>query len=172
MERDYAVEMREIIDEATRGRDGYVAATVAAEIVNRLRATDPQLLAGWLDAQAVQVVRTAISSRDHSIRAYTRSQAKAAAFREAVDEMSRTGDTSTVFPFLSMPFTVGEDVRKPLGRLTHDDLLFVQQDYDSRARENTMYAAVMGQLAEKVTTGVVEDHFTEVQIANFFAMFR
>jgi hypothetical protein len=51
-------------------------------------------------------------------------------------------------------------------------LLFVQGTYDQRAAENKFYAAKMGQIAERVTTGVVEDHFTEQELRTMFTLFR
>lgn len=171
-DRDYAGEMRVLIDDRTDVPDGYVAIDVAREIVAELRETDPDLLAGWLDAQAEQFIRAAISSRDRSIRSHRRAMKAASVFGEAVSEAMTTGNTTALHGYLHLPFTLAGDVRKPLGALTHDDLVFVRDDYSRRARENTFYASVMGKLAEKVTAGTVADHFTEVQLQNVFSMFR
>lgn len=54
MTRDYAAEMRVLIDSEGDSLDP--APIVAERIVEKLRADDPELLAGWLDAGAVQFV--------------------------------------------------------------------------------------------------------------------
>lgn len=60
--RDFAAEMRAVIEAEAAGGP-YVSAVVAAHIVDKLRATDPELLDGWLQAGAVQFLRHAISQR-------------------------------------------------------------------------------------------------------------
>lgn len=171
-DRDYVAEMRSLIDSRTTDPDGYVAIEVAKGIVEELRDTDPDLLSGWLDMQAEQFIRAAIAKRDHSLRSHRAATRHASVFGEAMDEAVKTGNTTVLHGYLTMPFTLSEDVRKPLGALTHDDLVFVRDDYTKRANENKMWASIMDKLAEKVTVGVVADHFTEAQLENVFSLFR
>jgi hypothetical protein len=164
--------MRAVIDAATAGQDGYVRTVVAAEIVEKLRATDPELLLGWLDFQAVQFVREAIGARDHSIRSRRHRTARGREFAEASGRF-QDGDAAALTRYLEMPFTVSvDDEVKPLGRLTHDELIYVRDDFQERVNENLFTVSVMDALAARVTEGVVADHFTEVQLQNIFGMFR
>lgn len=167
--RDYAGEMRQLIDQHT-AEGGYIPGIVASELVAKLRATDPDLLAGWLDAQAEQFVREAIGRRDRSIRAHTRRVASAREF-QAATESHQAGDDTALRKYLEIPFTVADGSRWALGKLTRDDLLYVQSDYQRRADENLFYAALLGAIAKKVTTGRVEDHYTEQQMASMFEQF-
>jgi hypothetical protein len=171
MSRDYCGDMRAVIDAATGDQDGYIAAVVALEIVEKLRVTDLELLQGWLDEQAVQFVREAIGARDRSIRSRGHRTARAREFNAAARK-HRDGDDSALHEYLSFRFTLADDVRKPLGKLNHEDLLYVRDDYQHRANDNLFYVSVMDALAERVTEGVVEDHFTEAQLQNIFGMFR
>ena len=170
-DRDYVREMRSLIDARTDVPTGYVAIEVATLIVEELREADPDLLAGWLDAQAEQFIRASIAKRDHSLRSHHAATRASSVFGKAMNEAA-AGNTTALHTYLAMPFTLAGDVRKPLGALNHDDLVFVRDEYDRRARENRMYVSVMAQLAEKVTTGVVADHFTEEQLRNVFSLFR
>lgn len=165
-ERDYAAEMRAVIDEVT-DTGPYIPAQAAAEVVEKLRANDPGLLAGWLDAQAEYFVRVVINKRDHSRRGVTNHRAKAGVFATAA-EAHESGDSEQLTRFLAAPFTVESGERRALGTLTHDDLLYVESDYRARANENLMRAAFFEALAKKVRKGTVADHFTEQQIAAMF----
>lgn len=78
-ERDFAAEMRAVIDTATEGTP-YVARVVAGEIVEKLRANDPDLLAGWLDAHAESLLWQAINDRDRSARAHAKASRHVAEF--------------------------------------------------------------------------------------------
>lgn len=170
-ERDYCSEMRAVIDAATETMDEYVAGIVAHEIVEKLRESDPDLLHGWLDAQAARFVREAIGTRDRSLRSHLHRTARAREFDEATQQF-HDGDLTALTSYMTMPVTVGHNVRKPLGRLNHDELLFAHDDYARRAHENKIYADVMARLAETVMIGVVEDHYTEQQLRNIFTCFN
>lgn len=170
--RDYVGEMRELIDLRTAGLTGYVAIEVAKQLVVELRETDPELLAGWLDAQAEQFIREMITARDRSIRSRQVHVARSAEFGSAMNAAQRTGNTATLTRFLSTPFTVEGEVRKPLGAMNHADLLFVKDEYERRSRENRMYARIMDKLAQTVTTGTVSDHYSEAQLATLFGFFK
>lgn len=164
--RDYCGEMRRVIDEATA--DGaYVPRLVASEVAEKLRATDPDLLEGWLQAQAEHFLWQMINDRDRSVRAATRHRIKPQAFSEAA-AAHESGDGAPLRKFLDMPFSVADGSRKPLAKLDKDDLLFVRDGYQKRADENAFWVAVTGALAKKVGKGLVEDHFTEDQLAKMF----
>lgn len=160
---DYAAAMRRVIDQHTS--DGpYVPRVAASEIVDKLRATDPDLLAGWLNEQAETFVWQAINDRDRSRRSHATQSARPRAFKAASDRAAE-GDPTPLRRFLDSPYTVADGSRRPLAQLTRDDLTFVADDYTARAEQNQFKAAFMKALARKVKTGVVADHFTEEQVA-------
>lgn len=165
-ERDFIAEMRALIDAET-AHGPYASPLVAERIVAKLRATDAELLAGWLDVQAESFVRMAINARDCSARTHARLTAKRAAFADAADAHA-SGDSSGLTPFLSMPFTVAEGTRKPLRDMTAEDLSYSAEHYETRAAENRMNAAFLQALAKKVKRGTVSDHFTEEKIVELW----
>lgn len=155
--RDYLAEMRAVIDAELQ--DGDSAPAVAGRIVAKLHATDPDLLAGWLDAGAVGWLTEAIGCIDRSARSHARAVSRRSAFGEA----SGDGD---VAGFLVVRYVVDDaHTRKPLRELTRGELLYVAEAYAAGARAARFEAAFFRALAKRVGDGVVADHFTEAQIA-------
>lgn len=170
VDRDFAGEMRAVIDTAT-ARGPYTPPLAASEIVEKLRANDPDLLDGWLHAQAEHFVWQAINDRDRSRRSVLGRRAKSSVFRSA-GEAHGAGDSSGLRPFLDAPYTIGDGTRRPLAVLRRDDLLFVAADYGRRESENSLKKAFMAALAKKVGTGCVDDKFTEAQVSAMFSTLR
>lgn len=168
--RDYCREMRQIADEVTA--DGpYIPRVAASEIVAKLRATDPDLLDGWLQAQAEHFVWQMINDRDRSVRAAIRHRKKPREFASAV-KSHNNGDSAPLLKFMDMPLTIANGTRPVLGDLYRDDLLYVQGTYERRTRDNAMMGAFLGALAKKVGDGRVRDHFSEDQLAKMFDSLR
>jgi hypothetical protein len=165
--RDYASELRALLDAET-SHGTYSSRQVAAHIVAKLTATDPELLDGWLHAQAEQFVWQAINDRDRSRRAHARHQARPAAFGKAT-EAHQAGDRAALTSFLTMPFAVADGLRKPLAAMTAPDLTYVADGYEQRAVENKMTAAFLRAVAKKVGDSTVADHFTEPDLARLWA---
>lgn len=165
--RDYATEMRQELDRAT-AEGPYVPRVVAGEVVDKLRATDPDLLDGWLQAQAEHFIWQAINDRDRSVRAATRHRAPRQEFSSAVTAHDQ-GDVTPLRKYLDMPYSVEDGSRKRLASLTRDDLQFVGATYRRRAAENALMEAFFAALAKKVKSGVVADHYSEDQVAAMFA---
>lgn len=161
MSRDYAAEMRAVIDAEAVGT--YVPAVVAAHIAEKLRETDPDLLSGWLDAQAETFIRQAINNRDNSQRTAARHSRPRSVFA-ADAKAAEAGEPERLVGWLSTRFTVEDGARKPLAEMTKDDLLFASDAYTARAEENRMQAAFLKAVARKVKTGVVADHYTDEQL--------
>lgn len=164
--RDYAAEMRRVLDRAT-AEGPYVPRVVASEVVEKLRATDPELLDGWLQAQAEHFIWQAINDRDRAVRAVTRHRVGRQEFGSAVTARDQ-GDDAPLRRYLDMPYSVEDGSRKRLAALTRDDLQFVGATYRRRAAENALMEAFFTALAKKVKTGVVADHYTEAQLASMF----
>lgn len=165
MSRDYVAEMRSVIDAEATGT--YVPGTVATHIVEKLRETDADLLSGWLDAQAESFVRQAINNRDNSQRTAARHHRPRSVFAEDA-AAAEAGEPERLAGWLTARFTTEDGSRKPLAQLGHDELLFVADAYESRARENKLTAAFAKAIARKVKTGVVADHFTDDQLSTMW----
>jgi len=88
-DRDYAAEMRAIIDTDANPADGpYDSRVAASKIVAKLRETDPEFLAAWLDAQAEHFVWQAINDRDRSRRSHERATGGRSVFGKAVEDFA------------------------------------------------------------------------------------
>lgn len=165
--RNYAAEIRELIDKHTA--DGpYQPVAVAQAIVDELLATDPDLLIGYLQAQAVSILREAINSRDQSRRMVARAGTASARMRKILDAID-TGETTNIQDvrqrWLSTSFTLDDGMRHELRTMKRADLLYVAEDYSRRAAENKMEEAFFRALAKKTQAGkTVEDVLTEEEI--------
>lgn len=161
--RNYAADMRAYIDERT-SRGPYVSREIANEIVAALEVDDPDLLEGWLYAQAELMIWSAINQRDRSIRSKTRHSASASVFEKA-SQAHAEGDSVPLRRFLDLPFVVADGTRCKLAELVATDLRYVASGYDQRAKESAMNAAFFRALAQKVGRKKVGDVFSEEKIA-------
>lgn len=166
MSRNFAAEMRGVIDAETAGGP-YISAVVAEHIVDKLRATDPELLQGWLDQQAVSILRHAINLRDCSVRSHARATAGRSVFKAAADAAA-AGDAEALGTFLSTVHVVADGSRVRLAEMRKPELQFVAETYDRRAAENVLQAAFLGALARKVGKGRVSDHFDENKLTELW----
>jgi hypothetical protein len=166
MERSYVAEMRDLIDKETR-EGPYVAATVATRIAEHLRANDPGLLRGWLDEQAPQFIRMAITERDHSDRAHARAVAGRSVFRDMA-QAAEDGKPEALAAFLTTVYVIEDGSRVRLAEMRKPELLYVAETYEKRAAENAMQAAFLNVLARKVGRGRVSDHFDDVKLTELW----
>lgn len=165
-DRDYLAEMRAVIDAETAGGP-YASPVIAEQIVVKLRATDPDLLDGWLHAQAASFIRHAINLRDCSTRSHARSTSGRSVFADAA-KRHEAGESDAMQGWLYVVHVVEDGTRKKLAEMTADDLMHVAADYDERARENAMHSAFLKAVAKKVRKGVVGDHFTDEKLAQLW----
>jgi len=163
MSRDYAAEMRAVIDSET-SHGPYISRVIAREIVEKLEANDSDLLHGWLMAHAEQLIWGAINQRDRSVRGSARTTASRSAFAAAAEEHDE-GDSSALGHWLGCRYVVEDGSRRELATLTKTDLLYVADTYDNRAKANAFEAAFMRALSKKVGRGTVADHFDDEKIA-------
>lgn len=157
--RNYAGEMRQVIDAETSAGP-YTSATVAEHIVEKLRATDPDLLHGWLEAQAVQFIRLAINARDCSQRSHARAMSGRSVFREAADA-AEAGDVEALGSWLNTVHVVEDGSRVRLSEMRKPELLFVAENYARRAAESLLQEAFLRAVAKKVGSRKVSDVFDE-----------
>lgn len=165
-DRDYAADMRAVIDAETAGGP-YSSPQVAEHIVNKLRVTDPDLLDGWLNAQAVNFVRHAINLRDCSSRSHARMTSGRSVFA-ADAKLHEAGDQDAMSGWLDVVHPMDDGTRKRIADMTADDLLYVAADYDSRAKENLLHGAFLKAVAKKVRKGKVSDFFTDAKLAQLW----
>lgn len=166
VERDYRTEMRAVIDAET-ATGNYVSGLVAEQIVAKLRATDPDLLDGWLRANAAFLVRHFINLRDCSTRTRARTQARRAEFASAAGQFE-AGDDTAMTSFLDVVHVVEDGTRKRLADLTSADLAHVATDYEARAAENAMHATFLRALAKKVGKRTVGQVFDENKLTELW----
>lgn len=166
--RDYLTDMNEAIEDAIPDGD-YTAPLVAADLVEQLRAEDPDLLAGWLDLRAAVFLADVIARRSNSKRQAARAGAPRKAFAAAARSFADTGDAETLRPFAA-EYVVDEDnTRRTVARMTSADCLFVAGRYDETARQAKLEASFHRAVAKKVGGSTVGDVFTEEQ---YLTMYR
>lgn len=177
MDRNYAAEMRGLAEKAFE--NGGIPGQIAFELVEELKVTDPDLLDGFLRANAVQYVREFITQLNRSVRAATRHAAPRRAFREAVeaDRAQRATEEecpsddarqrTALEPWLKVKYVVDTaNTQLRLLDMNRDHLLFAAEDFDSQASTLKIEAMFLKSLARKVGDGTVGDHYTAEQLTN------
>jgi hypothetical protein len=166
MNRDYADEMRKLIDEY-RSQSSYNASLAAHEIVNRLMAENQELLDGWLKLHAVQTIRSAMASADAATRAHARGTGSSVSvFAEAARRAEEGDPTALKEGWLQGVYTINaEHDRKALKDMTAEDVLFVASRYEDQSRAAMLEAAFFRALAKKIGMGRVADSFNNTQLA-------
>lgn len=168
MSRDYLTDMNEAIEEAIPDGD-YTAPLVAADLVDRLRAEDPDLLTGWLELKAAVFLADAVARRSNSRRQLARVGAPRRAFAEAARSFGTDGDATVMRPFAA-EYVIDEDnTRRTVARMTAEDCRFVAGRYDETARQAKLEASFHRAVAKKIGARTVGDVFSEEQ---YVAMYR
>lgn len=164
--RDYANDMRKLIDKLRTGGGSYNAGILAHEVAQRLLSEDRELLYGFLEAHAVHTIRTMIIASDAATRSYARHNGPASVFADAV-KAAEEGDYKPLrVGFLQAIYVINIDNdRKALKDMTAEDVLFVAKSYDHRAKSALLEAAFFRAVARKIGTGRVADSFNNVQLA-------
>lgn len=160
--RDYQEEFQAFVQERRPSAD-YVLPVLAAELVDALRSSDPELLAGWLDLHAPRFVADYLGTANRSLRARQRGEFSRSAFRASGDALS-AGDPEARSLF-AVEFVVSADeMRRPLGSMTKADHLFVAERHAERSNAALFEAAFHRALAKKIPAGkTTSDVMTEEQ---------
>lgn len=166
LDRDYAAEMRQKVDELAVGT--YFPPMVAHKIVGDLRNSDPELLWGWLYLQAEHMIRDSINDRDRSARSRARFATPRSVFGDAVDHAARTGSNERLERWLSAPFSLSTGVRMSLRDMDRSNLLDVSRQYETRAETQMMMATFFRVLSDKVGDHRVADVCTEEELATMY----
>lgn len=170
MVRKYEDEMNMFVDQA-KGRGGpYIPRKLAEEIVDKLRATDAELLKGWLDQRAIHFVHQLINDRDRAQRAHVRHTHMRGVFAKAAQKYDESGhkDTESLNSFLNMPFAVADGSKRQLRDLRAGDLAYVGSRYEQRENQNKMWKHFVRALAQRVGDQRVGEVFTEEQLREMF----
>lgn len=165
--RDFLADMNAALDGAVPAGD-YVAPVVAAELVERLRTDDPELLAGWLNLRAPSILADVIARRSNSRRQSARTAAPRRAFRAAAESFAVTGEPSALSPFTIEHVVDDANTRRSVARMTAADCRFVAARYDSTARQAKLEAAFHRAVARKVGRRTVGEVFSERQYLEMY----
>lgn len=166
--RDYFAEMNTAIEAAIPEAD-YAAPVVAAQLLDQLRAEDPELLAGWLDLRAPSILADTIARRSNSRRQTARIAAPRRAFAEAARSFTDSGDSAALRPFAAEYVIDEHNTRRSVARMTAADCLFVAGRYEDTAQQAKLEAAFHRAVAKKVGRRTVGEAFTEEQ---YLMMYR
>jgi hypothetical protein len=168
MSRDYIADMNTAIEDAIPDGD-YTAPLVAADLVDRLRAEDPDLLTGWLELRAAVFLADAIARKSNSKRQAARSARPRKAFAEAARSFADTGNVAVLSPFAAEYVVDEKNTRRTVARMTAEDCRFVASRYDETARQAKLEASFHRAVAKKIGGRLVGEVFTEEQ---YEAMYR
>lgn len=165
-DRDFIADMAQAVEAAIPAGD-YVASVVAADLVERLRVEDPELLAGWLDLKAAVILADVVARRSNSRRQAARIGAPRKAFAEAARSFG-DGDVTALRPFAA-EYVVDEDnTRRTVANMTADDCRFVATKYEDAARISKLEAAFHRAVAKKIGGSLVGEVFTEAQYLEMY----
>lgn len=164
-ERNYAHEMRAKINELAVGT--YIPAMIAHQVVRWAKENDPDLLEGWLKAQAEAFIRQAINEMERSKRAAARHSKSPTSFREDA-RAHEAGDSTRLRGWLEVAFSLSNGTRMPLKEMTRIELTDVATTYAVRAEGNAMTSAFLKAIASRVGQGRVSDHFDDTTLRDMW----
>ena len=175
-ERDYLAEVSEEVAKYLESHEHVISAEVAAELIARWEAEDPDLLIGWLRARSRQILRDyvySVSLSRGARRPREEQQGRFAKFSAGFSEALEGGAEKGREFYRYHSVTEGPLlVRKPLGDLTAVQVVEVQGRYKKSAAENAFMARVLNAVAKKVAIAgpdaVVGDCYTPAQLEEMF----
>lgn len=170
MKRDLAKDVREVIDEElSKAGDTYVAGMIAEKVVTRLRMEQPELLAKFLDQQAITIITGIIGHISRAHKSHARATSGRSVFQKALRRYE-DGDERALGSWLNTMYVVTtDDQRKRLGDMYKEDLNFAVNDYDNRAKANQLQAAFLRALAQKVGAKRVGEVFTDEELTKMWS---
>jgi hypothetical protein len=166
-DRDYLADMTAAIEAAVPEGE-YVAALVAADLVEKLRVEDPELLAGWLDLRAAVVLADVIARRSNSKRQAARAAAPRTAFQEAARTFEVERDPLVMSPFATHYVVDGENLRRRVADMTGADHEFVASGYADTKTTAALLEKFHRAVAKKVGDRRTSDVMSEEQYARMY----
>jgi hypothetical protein len=174
MDRNYQTEMLAAVNAAIP-EDGFITALVARELVEKLRATDPELLEGWLQERAEVIVTDYIHHLVKNRRRPPSPEAKKREnFSQAVEAFMQSGDTQEFRERVSSPFTwhyvVRDDnFKKPVGKMNGADLRYVANSFQATKHQAAFRESFFRAVSKRVGDKCVEEVFT---VEQYISMYR
>ena len=167
MKFDPATKVRAYIDDAMADRD-YIPSDLAHKLIAKLREEDPQLLAQWLDAQAITIMRDTINRINSGRRSVARQNSNRSVFANAI-ERAEAGEPALLEGWLSQEFVISpENVRRPLAQMYREEILYASTVYDRLAEGNRMQAVFLRALADRVGARQVGEVFDNDQLSTLW----
>jgi hypothetical protein len=166
-DRDFIAEMSQAVEGAIPEGD-YVASVIAAELVERLREQDPELLSGYLHLKAAVILADVVARRSNSKRQAARIGAPRKAFAEAARSFTAGGDVKVLSPFSAEYVVDDENTRRSVANMTADDCRFVASKYEDAARISKLEAAFHRAVGKKIGSSVIGEVFTEAQYLEMY----
>jgi|SRR5688572_9066041 len=165
MPRDYAREMDDLFIKIIDNKESYVLRDVAAEAHQWCQEHDPDLLNGWLELQAEDMMWHALNRRETADRAKASRVNRHAVFEQALQSAAPDGDRREAKAYLSMLDTRfacnSSQERKKYGQMTKTEVLHVAGTYgklEQRSKLRRMFHEMVANgLSEGQTVG---DQFT------------
>lgn len=165
-DRDYIAEMGQAVEDAIPEGD-YVASVVAAELVERLREEDPELLSGYLHLKAAVILADVVARRSNGKRQAARLGAPRKAFAEAASRFGE-GDVTALHPFAAEYVVDETNTRRTVANMTAGDCRFVASKYEESARISKLEAAFHRAVGKKIGARLVGEVFTEAQYLDMY----
>lgn len=157
-DRDYLADMTAAVEAAIPEGD-YVAPVIAAELVDRLRTEDPDLLSGYLHLRAAAVLADVIARRSNSKRQAARLGAPRVAFAEAARTFAEQRDPVVLQPFATEYVIDEANTRRRVADMTGEDHRFVAGRYaearTTAALLEQFHLAVAKKVGDKRTADVI-----------------
>ncbi|HEY8977706.1 MAG TPA: hypothetical protein VIN75_26060 [Burkholderiaceae bacterium] len=171
--RDYLAEMNAAIDAALPDGD-YVAPLVAHDLVEKLLATDPDLLHGWCEARYEPILADFIHHKVKARRSASREASARAAFAEAAGAFVASGDALALREAVRSPFDAeyvvnGDLLRRKVRDMVGADHLFVASEYAESKQTAALLESFHRAVAKKVGGKRTSEVFTE---ETYLAMYR
>lgn len=166
-DRDYLAEMGAAIEAAMPDGD-YVAPVVAAELVDRLRVEDPDLLSGYLHLRASVVLADVIARRSNSKRGAARMMAPRKAFAEASKVFMDSADPLALEPFKTEYVVDDGNTRRRVADMTGADHRFVATHYAATKNVAALLESFHLAVAKKVGVKRTADVISEEQYLRMY----
>lgn len=173
--RDVRAEVLAVIEAETAHGD-FKVSDVARQVVDKLRATDPELLLEFLDAEAVALVAHLIRRVEHLAKmkvrrgaGLTATQPRRSVFAETMAdhdaELESDAEPAAAPAWLDRQYLTADGLRRHLRDCTAEDLKHNVGLYLDRAQANQYEAAFLAAIAKKLDGRKVGDVFTDAQLA-------
>jgi hypothetical protein len=140
--RDYVAELEARVTVLLAQGGDVLPALAAAQIVDELRHSDPDLLDGFLRVSAQAVIADLIRARNRVNRTQTGRNPKRAAFA--------VNSAAGIFDIYRLKFEMEGGGLRPIGDMTVSDCLWLAGQYRVRADSNTRRASFFDDLAKLV----------------------